>query len=112
MTTVDEFLEHHGVKGQRWGVRSSSDKSGGKKLSRHERRAAAKQAKQEETAKKVADLMNAALKQPTSLIQLNGRQVITGKQFIDHMVNGGLLNINTSRVFARQETKNGPLVLQ
>lgn len=33
MDTVDEFLEHHGVKGMRWGVRKKTDRSAKPRIS-------------------------------------------------------------------------------
>lgn len=113
MTTdsVYDFFEHHGIKGMRWGSRKSSDSGSSakpKKLSRHDKR----QAKFAANQQKAQNILASSLKEPTSLVLLNGRQVITGKEFVQHMSNGGLMDVRTTRVYARQQTKNGPYVLE
>jgi len=111
--TVDEhvydFLEHRGVKGMHWGVRKSNgDKPSSKKPSRQEKREAKTAARE----KKVNDLVSTSLKEPTALILLNGRHLITGEEFVNHMTNGGLMDVRLTRVYARQHTKEGPYVLE
>jgi len=104
----DDFLEHFGVKGQKWGVRKKRESSGGnkpKKLSRRKARRAVAQ-------KKAEDLINTALKDPDVIINLNGRILVTGKEFVNHMANGGLLNVKTSRIYAQQDKPDGPYVVR
>lgn len=109
--TEDNVLGHFGVKGMHWGVRKSRDSDSSsktKKPSRKERRAA----KQAATQKKVEDLVKSSLRDRTQLVLLNGQQVVTGEEFVQHMSNGGYMNARTTRLYARQQSKGGPYVLE
>ena len=91
MPEVDEFLEHFGVKGMKWGQRKA----------RRAERAAAKDSFYQ---KKADDILKAAMKdsedKPRTLVALDGRLVITGQQFVDHMARGGVMDISRTEIFA------------
>lgn len=106
----DLYLEHFGKKGMRWGKRSA--KGSAPKVGRKERRKAEKQARVAADQKKVTDLVTKSLKDPKVLIKLNGHTVVTGKEFSNYMVNGGLLNVRTTSVFAEIDKKTKKYVLQ
>lgn len=108
---VDAFIAHHGKKGMRWGIRNKQNPSESPKVSRQVRKAQERQAQFQKNQAKAADFLNTALKDPQVLIKLNGRTVVTGKEFTDHLIAGGLLDVNTTSIYAQQKTKNGPYVL-
>lgn len=89
---ISDFLSHHGIKGQRWGVRNKQTGTSTKKVSRRQRRIAATHANQRAAKAFVVK----ASKNPNMIVLLNGRHVITGKQFVDHMMAGGLMDIKTT----------------
>lgn len=92
MDEVVDFLEHYGVKGQQWGVRRAQKKAA---KTEHKKQLASNR------EHKAASLMNLAIKNPeNTLINLNGRTVVTGKEFAEHMIAGGLLDVRASHVFA------------
>lgn len=95
----DAYLRHVGIKGMHWGQR-------------RERKKKEKQARFAENQKKANDLLRTALKDSNTLILLNKHHIVTGKEFVDHLSNGGLLDVNTSRVYAKQKKPGGAYVLQ
>lgn len=112
--TSKDYLAHFGVKGMRWGVRKANDSSTPKvsrRQQKKEAKRAAKQARFEADQKKATMLLDAALKDPEILINLNNNIVVTGKEFVDHMSNGGLMNVRTTTVFAQKDKQSGQYVL-
>jgi hypothetical protein len=105
---VDEFLEHHGVRGQKWGIRNKR-KSG---PSRRDVRKHKKQQVQKLRMDKANHLVETATKDPQVLIKLNRRHVVTGEEFINHLSRGGLLDIDGSDIWAQQEKPGGPYVMR
>lgn len=112
---MSDVLEHHGVKGMKWGVRKRRDDGGGsggrsskskkppkeKAPSRRERRKAKSAERQRADIKKAEAYLDKALKKGDDvLINLNGQVVVTGKEFVSHLANGGYLNVRTTSVFA------------
>jgi hypothetical protein len=113
---VTNTLEHHGIKGMRWGVRrdDSTSSSGGsskpKKLSRSE----VAQEQRDFYQKKADNILKVASKDPESLIALktpNDAVIVTGHQFVDHMTRGGLMDIRMSDVWATKASPTGPYEL-
>jgi hypothetical protein len=100
------FLEHHGVKGMRWGSRKGAS-SGDKRRGFRQRRADKRQAR----IQKANDLMTTALKDPEVLIKLNNQQIVTGRQFVQFMGRGGLMDVRTTDIYAKKGPK-GKYVLQ
>lgn len=98
---VANVLAHHGVKGMKWGQH--------KKLSRKEVRAE-KHAFYEAKANR---LIQQALKDPTTLIALNTGgvhpTVVTGREFVQHLSYGGVMNIKMTDVYATK--KKGQYVM-
>lgn len=60
-------------------------------------------ASHEEGRKKAASLLNDAVNNPDGVVLLNGRQIVTTKEFVDHMVNGGIVDINSTQVYRREK---------
>ena len=100
---VDEnSLQHFGKKGMKWGVRKEKQQSNSLGKSNKPSRKEKKQEKQAATIKRGENLVNLALKEPKSLILLNRKQIVTGKDFVSYLSKGGLLDIDGSGVYARQ----------
>lgn len=162
---VTEFLDHHGVKGQKWGIRNDrTTKSGNYRLTTKQRvgvgaaavlgtpvlgaatyailksngntrLAAAKTHGSKKKTERVlsergstsrtsaqkqlnahqdhlGSIYTTAKKDPNALIQLNGRQIVTGKEFTDHVENGGLVSPSNTRIYAQQESPGGKYALK
>lgn len=111
----EEYLEHHGVKGMKWGVRRNRDSGGSdkpRKISRGENRRLNKKAEREFYQNKINDIFEKSLKLDTDIfIAANTggpiTQIMTGREFVIHMANGGLLNPKTSEIWAVNENKFG-----
>jgi hypothetical protein len=114
-TQIDDFLEHHGVKGMRWGVRRGNTPSApsGRKVAK-----ALKKEAQMKTAKerqdfyqaKANNILKVASKDPDSLIALrtpNDRVIVTGKEFLNHMAQGGVMDIRATDVYATRPGGKG-----
>lgn len=121
---VDTFLEHFGVKGMKWGVRKDkgSASSGGPdsstpKLSRKEVRKINKAGELAYNMKKLEDVYTESKAKGESVLvksRVSGDfadTVMTGKQFVDHVESGGLIDSKTTRVFARQEKEGEAFVM-
>lgn len=115
--TTEHILEHHGVKGQRWGVRRNRDNSGPGGKAAKPAKLTREQVKAERDAfyqKKAQHILDTAIKQPESLIALrtqNDAVIVTGKEFVNHMSRGGLMDIRASDVYATRPGNKGPYVL-
>ena len=73
------------------------------KQSNKEKRVAQKVKTREEGQKRAESLFNAALNNPNGVVLLNGRQVVTTEEFINHLATGGVMDINSTQVYARRE---------
>lgn len=112
---TEAFLEHVGVKGMRWGHRKAEDSAGSssgsekpKKLTRKEVRAE----KNEFYVKKGDNIVRTAAKHPDSLIAIRNYgdyvpTIVTGKELLEHMAKGGLLDVKNSDVYATKNQKTG-----
>ena len=134
---VENFLEHFGVKGMKWGVRRNRDSSdGGESNSRRDQKstgAKRKTAKKEleaynrEAAEKFyldkADrVLKTAANDPESLISVrvwgtSHPTVATGREYVNFMTRGGIMDIlatdvlattNKDGVYVRNENMNAP----
>lgn len=116
MDEVDEFLAHYGVKGMKWGVRKSSGDSSGsseKRLSRKEFKAKVSSEKNAFYENKAARILDEATKDPKTLISVKAGTyptVVTGKEFVSYLSNGGSFDIRATDVYARR-TAEGPYQL-
>lgn len=64
--------------------------------------------------RKANNILKTAAKDPESLIALrthNDAVIVTGKQFIDHMVSGGVMNIKMTDVYATRRGGAGKYIL-
>ena len=106
----EAFLAHYGVKGMRWGVRKSKDsseKSKSPKEKRVSKRKRRVQARIEAGQKKATELLVDAHENPNNLYMLNGRAVVTGREFTDYLLAGNPIDVSRSGIFARQTGPNG-----
>lgn len=101
-------LQHYGVKGMKWGVRNSDGSSAKpKKLTRTE-------VKAERAAfyKNRADtILKEALDNPQTLIaaKVPGAfpSVMTGRQFVDYLTSGGIIDVKYTYVYAKLNDDTG-----
>jgi hypothetical protein len=104
---VDDFLEHFGVKGMHWG-RHKAQPSSSPRISRKQNRQMNRAARADFNHKKIESLMGEALAKGdkvlirTQLMGTYGSTVMTGKEFANHMIRGGAMDVRTTEVFARQ----------
>lgn len=108
-TETNDFLAHYGILGMKWGKRKAETPSV-KKLSRKQVRAD----KDAFYQNKGSRLVEQALKDPSTLISLHSGgshpTILTGKEFITHLSNGGLMNIKATDIYATKKG-DGPYVL-
>lgn len=124
MDDVNDFLAHYGKKGMKWGVTTADSASSGggdsasrKKLSRKEVREANKAGEREFNEKKLANVYSEA-KSKGEQVLIKSRAsgdfadtVMTGKQFVEHVERGGLIDARSTAVFARQSKAGEQFVL-
>lgn len=116
-STPQQALAHYGVKGMRWGHRKAEDSSGtGKqRLSRKEFKAKVRQEKSDFYQKKADSLLKESLKDPEVLVRLKSTDpyptILTGKEFVDYLTRGGIMDIKATDIYARKTSKNGPYEL-
>ena len=120
---TDDFLEHFGIKGMKWGVtrKEGSDGNVGSNPknkkpektveTRKERKVRQKADKEKFYQDKANNLLKTASEQPLSLIYLKDQSpiptVVTGKEFMDHMTKGGLMDIKMTDVWATENDQGG-----
>ena len=108
--TINPYLEHHGVKGMKWGRRKRRETSSGekKRLSRKEVRRLNKQKSKEFYQKKADRLIKeSASKGKDVLVSVKGFEsfptVMTGREFVTHLSNGGMFDIKQTDIYARRD---------
>lgn len=117
MSDTDTFLEHFGVKGMKWGVHNDNDSTSSSKpkVSRKELRATNKAAKTKFYEDKAHRVIDAASKDPEVLIQLKTQAayptVVTGREFIQHLSKGGVMDVQLTDVYATKDKKQNAYVL-
>lgn len=108
MSNTDDFLAHYGVKGMKWGKR------------RAERRAqedADRAGKQEYDRKKLDEVYSESKKKGEKVLVKSraagdyADTVMTGKQFVDYVERGGVVDAASTRIFARQAKAGEQFIL-
>lgn len=105
--STENFLEHHGVKGMKWGVH---------KESRKVYRQRVRQEKSNFEQKKAHTLLNEAAKGGDKVLiktrfgSDTTQRILTGKEFVDALSRGGAFDVRVSEVYATRG-KTGPYVL-
>lgn len=112
---VDNFLEHYGVKGMKWGKRGSG--RGGHSEKRGEYKARIRSERQAYEQAHLSRVITTSMKKgedvlvKTQLPNDYAVTVMTGKQFVEMAGRGQLLNARTTDVFATLDKKLGQFVL-
>ena len=108
---VDTFLEHHGVKGMKWGKKTAPTEK------RRAYKARISSERQAFYQKHLSDVLDTSLKKGERVLvrtHLPGDYVptvMTGKQFVDYASRSGLLDAKMTDIFARQDPKSKQYVL-
>lgn len=109
----EDYLEHYGVKGMKWGVRRNRDSGGSdkpRKISRKENRKMNREAKSAFYEKKADTLLKEALKGGTDVLILSLMQgdtaltLRTGSEFSRDLLAGRAMNIKMTDIYARRES--------
>lgn len=120
MADLGAALEHHGVKGMRWGHRKAKTSGGDtppKRLSRKEVRQINKQGREEFNQKRINDVLAKASKHGEGVLlktRLPGDEyptIVTGKEFIEHISKGGAFDVRMTDIYATKDEKAGAYVL-
>ncbi|ASM62287.1 hypothetical protein SEA_NIGHTMARE_11 [Arthrobacter phage Nightmare] len=110
-TEVDNYLEHYGVKGMKWGKRQKHTEK------RREYRARVRQERQAFQQKHLGNVLKESMKKGEDVLvktTLQGdyaQTIMTGKQFVEMASKGALLDAKTTDVFARLDKDAGQFVL-
>lgn len=116
MTDIDNFLEHYGVKGMKWGVTkgdykalSKADKKQYRKKSFRERAKTLREAQVKnaemtlEAAKKGGSDVFIRTRRPQDSVPI----IMTGKELTKHMMSGGVMDVKMTQVYGYANTKAG-----
>lgn len=113
MTTSDDFLEHYGVKGMKWGKTTSGAASGSGKESRKEYKARTKKEQSEFYNKKMTAIVDKAAKAGDDVIiktKYGGdthQTITTGTNFVEQLAKGKAFDVTLTEVYATK-TAEGP----
>ena len=105
-------LAHYGVKGMKWGVRKTEGR-----VTRKQNRQMNKEARDKFYAEKASKIYEEAKKGGERVLvetRVPGdfaQTVVTGKQFAEHLERGGVMDVRTTEIFARQPKPNQQYVL-
>lgn len=121
---TEDFLAHYGKKGMKWGVRKDKDSasSGGPgsskpKLSRKEVRKINKAGELDYNVKKLEEVYAESKAKGESVLVKSrvagdyADTVMTGREFVNHVERGGLVDGKSTRIFARQEKAGEAFVM-
>ena len=112
----EDELAHFGVKGMRWGVRKAQP-TGSKRLSRKEVRKINKEGKTNFYLDRTNRALATAQQDPSALIRTRTNlknpypMVLTGKEFFDHALRGGVFDVRMTAIYATKSSENGQYVV-
>lgn len=115
--TTEEFLEHYGVKGMKWGRRRTDAQLGKAKISRKENKRLNSEAKAKFDQKKAKSILKESAKKGDRVLvetQYAGdpyKTLTTGTEFVNAMTQGKAFNLDATEVFARQAREGEQFVL-
>ena len=113
---VENFLEHHGVKGMKWGIRKAEYKSLDKASRKKYRKKTSKERRTDrDTAYKenLKVVVAAAASKPQGVFVSTRRpgdgsnMLLTGKEFTAHLAKGGYVDIKATNIYGYTDTKEG-----
>lgn len=114
---TDDFLAHYGVKGMRWGKRRSDKELANARVTRKQNRQMNKEASEKfysdkasniyQEAKKAGDQILISTRMPGDSVQT----ITTGKEFAAKLERGGMLDVKSTEIFARQPKPDSQYVL-
>ena len=112
---VEDELAHFGVKGMKWGVRKAQP-TGSKRLSRKEVRKINKEGQTNFYLDRANRAFATAQQDPSALIRTRTNltsppMVLTGKDFVDHLLRGGTFDIKMTAIYATKSSENGQYVV-
>ena len=102
---VDDFLEHFGVKGMKWGVRRTRSRPDNIP-SQFMLRRGEKKKRLILGEKKVESLFDSSLNDPDVLINPNGQTAATGKKFSKSLLTGALLAVSAASIYNQQQKRD------
>lgn len=108
---TDDFLAHYGVRGMRWGKRKNYTES------RKQYKGRIKSERLTFEQQKLDNVLKTSIKRGEDVLvstRLPGdtiKTIMTGKQFVEHAMKGGLMDAKATDVFASLDKKQKQFVL-
>jgi len=113
---VEDFFEHFGIPGMRWGHRKARDNSQ-PRVTRKQNRQMNREAEQKFNSNKASTIYQQAKKHGDRVLIETitpgdfAKTVVTGREFAHHLERGGAFDIRTTEIFARQRSEGAQFEL-